>query len=115
MMRTVSIAAFTVMMLLFTAAMAVAQHAGHGGKPQAAQKAEETPAEAPTVEIPEDKQQLIGIKIAPAVYKDVRKTIRTVGRVELDERRTATIAPKFEGWLEKPRVDYTSSPVGTGQ
>lgn len=96
-----------------------AQHTGHGGaaaqpapKEEPAEAAEE---EAPTVEIPLEKQQLIGVKTVAVALKSVRKTIRTVGRVESDERRLATVAPKFEGWIEKLFVDYTGSPVRRGQ
>jgi Cu(I)/Ag(I) efflux system membrane fusion protein len=37
------------------------------------------------------------------------------GRVEVDERRVFTIAPKFEGWIERLHVNTTGQPVGRGQ
>ncbi len=95
---------------------AYAQHEGHGGgttaKEQAAGQTEE---EASTVEIPADKQQMIGVKTASATVQSIRKTIRTVGRVEADEKKLATINLKFEAWIEKLYVDYTGKYVKKGE
>ncbi|MCK9418633.1 MAG: efflux RND transporter periplasmic adaptor subunit [Nitrospirae bacterium] len=103
-----------------------AQHAGHGGAPPAQpeparKQAKEQPkeqqeaVEAPTVEIPLDKQQMMGLKTAPVARKALRKTIRTVGRIEVDERRFATVTTKFEGWIEKLYVDFTGKHVKKGE
>lgn len=43
------------------------------------------------------------------------KTIRAAGRIEIDERRTYIIAPKFEGWVDKLYVNTTGEQVGRGQ
>lgn len=110
---------------------ALAQHAGHGGAPQTQaqqpskaqprEQAKEQPPvkseaeEAPTVEIPLDKQQLIGVKTTAAAVRPLRRTIRTVGRVEYDERKFATVNSKFEGWIEKLHVDYTGKYVKKGE
>lgn len=67
------------------------------------------------VEIPLDKQQLIGVKTAEAAMKPMQKTIRTVGRIEYDERKLVTINTKFEGWIEKLYVDYTGRYVKKGE
>ncbi|MGO9612503.1 MAG: efflux RND transporter periplasmic adaptor subunit [Dissulfurispiraceae bacterium] len=71
--------------------------------------------EAPTVEIPPEKQQLIGVKTVVAGLKPLRKIIRTVGVVQYDERRLATVNTKFEGWIEKLYVDYTGRYVRRGE
>ena len=105
---------------------AFAQHAGHGGAPPAQPepakkpakeqpKEQEEAAEVPTVEIPLDKQQMMGLKTVAVSRKALRKTIRTVGRVEADERRLATVTTKFEGWIEKLYVDYTGKHVKKGE
>jgi len=103
---------------------AFAQHAGHGGAPpaqpepakkQVKEQPKEQQEEAPTVEIPLDKQQMMGLKTAPVTRKALRKTIRTVGRIEADERRLATVTTKFEGWIEKLYVDYTGKRVKKGE
>jgi membrane fusion protein, copper/silver efflux system len=102
-------------------------HQGHGGQPPAAaQPAAEKPsggkpaaempmAEAPTVEIPTDKQPLIGMKSVAVAVRPLRRTIRTVGRVEYDERRFRTVNTKIEGWIEHLYVDYTGRPVKKGE
>jgi len=109
-------------------------HQGHGGGPPAAAQptAETQPqpsatqtsaapaagtpaAEAPTVEIPTDRQPLIGMKSVAVAVRPLSRTIRTVGRVEYDERRFRTVNTKFEGWIEKLYVDYTGRPVKKGE
>lgn len=71
--------------------------------------------EAPTVEIPQDKQQLIGVKTTEATVRPLEKIIRTVGRVEYDEKRLATVNTKLEGWIERLYVDYTGKYVKKGE
>ncbi|MCE5263669.1 MAG: efflux RND transporter periplasmic adaptor subunit [Deltaproteobacteria bacterium] len=112
-------------------------HAGHGGGAPAAAPAEKQTAEmagmpgmeakppagakqapaeaAPTVEIPSDRQPMIGMKSVAVSVRALRRTIRTVGRVEYDERRFRTVNAKFEGWIEKLYVDYTGRPVKKGE
>ncbi len=70
--------------------------------------------EAPVVEIPTEKQQLIGVKTEAVGYRTIGKTIRTVGRVEYDERKLYTVNIKFEGWIEKLYADYTGKEVKKG-
>ncbi|MBF0559151.1 MAG: efflux RND transporter periplasmic adaptor subunit [Nitrospirae bacterium] len=85
-------------------------------KAQPSQQAAPTEQEeAPTVEIPTDKQQLIGVKTALAEVRPLQKTIRTVGLVQYDERRLSTVNTKFEGWIEKLHVDYTGRYVRKGE
>ena len=84
-------------------------HGGHGGAPPAASpsaaetqpggtQTSGTPAvEVPTVEIPADRQPLIGMRSVAVAVRPLRRTIRTVGRVEYDERRFRTVNTKFEG------------------
>lgn len=74
-----------------------------------------TEEEAATVEIPEDKQQLIGVKTVIASVKPLSKVIRTVGRIEYDERGLSTVNTKLEGWIEKLYVDYTGRYVKKGE
>jgi membrane fusion protein, copper/silver efflux system len=67
-----------------------------------------------TVEVPLEKQQTMGMRTAIAAIKPMRKTIRTVGRVEIDERRLTTVNIKVEGWIEKLYADYTGQQVSKG-
>lgn len=93
----------------------IAQHEGHTpalSTPQTDQPAET--AEAPRVEIPPEKQQLIGVKTVKAAVKPLQKVIRTVGKVEYDESRIATVNTKIEGWIEKLHVNVTGQYVKKG-
>lgn len=72
-------------------------------------------AEIPVVEIPTDKQQLIGVRTVQAAIKPMNRVIRTVGRIEYDERKLATANTKIEGWIEKLHVDYTGRYVQKGE
>jgi membrane fusion protein, copper/silver efflux system len=68
-----------------------------------------------TVEIPPEKQQLIGVKITAAEIRPMTKTIRTVGIIDYDERRLSTANMKFEGWIEKLYIDYSGKYVKKGE
>jgi membrane fusion protein, copper/silver efflux system len=67
-----------------------------------------------TVEVPPEKQQTMGLKTAAAILRPMKKTLRTVGRVEFDERRLTTVNSKVEGWIEKLYADYSGKYVGKG-
>lgn len=73
-----------------------------------------TQEEGPTIEIPLEKQQLIGVRTAIASVIPLRRAIRTVGRIEYDERRLTTVNTKVEGWIEKLHVNYTGTYVKKG-
>jgi Cu(I)/Ag(I) efflux system membrane fusion protein len=97
-----------------------AGHQQHGAPPappetKEASKEAKQPEEAPTVEIPMDKQQLIGVRTVKAAIKPMHRVIRTVGRVEYDEKKLATANTKVEGWIEKLHVDYTGRYVKKGE
>ncbi len=93
------------------AGMAAAKPANEPMKPaETSEKQEETP----TIEIPLEKQQLIGVRTTAASIRSLQKIIRTVGRVEYDERKLATANTKVEGWIEKLYVNYTGEYVRKG-
>jgi Cu(I)/Ag(I) efflux system membrane fusion protein len=97
-----------------------AGHQQHGGIPppsgtKEASKDAKQPEEAPTVEIPTDRQQLIGVRTVKAAVKPMHRVIRTVGRIEYDERKLGTANTKIEGWIEKLHVDYTGRHVQKGE
>ena len=114
-------------LLLFTAASIPAQDHSQHTKPAAAAAekktapAKQTPPAAqpagdvPQVEISSDQQKLIGVKTVKAAYLPMKRIIRTVGRVDVDESRQATINAKIEGWIEKLYVDKTGSYVKKGE
>jgi Cu(I)/Ag(I) efflux system membrane fusion protein len=68
-----------------------------------------------TVQISPEKQQLIGVKIGTVEMKPLEKVIRTVGRVDYDEKRIVTVSPKIGGWIEDLFVDFTGKYVMKGE
>jgi len=92
----------------------------HGAPPAPPEKKEASgeakqPVETPTVEIPTDKWQMIGVKTVKAAIQPMNRVIRTVGRIEYDERKLATANTKIEGWIEKLHIDYTGRYVQKGE
>lgn len=106
---------------LVIAASASAQTHSHpptSVKPPATQqnqRAVQIDQDVPQVEISSDQQKLIGVKTTKAAVMPMKKIIRTVGRVEVDESRQATINAKTEGWIEKLYVNTTGSYISKGQ
>ncbi|HCI14082.1 MAG: efflux transporter periplasmic adaptor subunit [Gallionellales bacterium GWA2_60_142] len=75
----------------------------------------EEPAGSSIVSIGTDKVQKLGVKSEAAVMRVLDRTLRAVGRIEIDERRTFVIAPKFEGWVERLHVNTMGQAVAKGQ
>jgi RND family efflux transporter MFP subunit len=59
--------------------------------------------------------QKLGVRTEAAGRRSLDRAVRSSGRVEVDERRLATISPKFEGWVERLLVNATGEPVTKGQ
>jgi RND family efflux transporter MFP subunit len=76
---------------------------------------EETPANANQLKFSAEKIQKMGVRTEPAALRVLDKTVRASGRIETDERRSYTIAPKFEGYVEKLLVNATGQGVAKGQ
>jgi len=68
-----------------------------------------------TVQISPQRQQLIGVKIGRVEMKSLERVIRTVGRVDYDEKRIVTVSPKIGGWIEDLYVDFTGRFVRQGE
>jgi membrane fusion protein, copper/silver efflux system len=68
-----------------------------------------------TVQISPQKQQLIGVKFATVEMRPLEKVIRTVGRIDYDEKRIVTVSPKIGGWIEDLYVDFTGRFVKQGE
>jgi len=67
-----------------------------------------------TVQISPQRQQLIGVKIGAVEMKPLEKVIRTVGRVDYDEKKIVTVSLKIGGWIEDLYVDFTGKYVKKG-
>ena len=68
-----------------------------------------------TVQISPQRQQLIGVKIGAVEMKPLEKVIRTVGRVDYDEKKIVTVSLKIGGWIEDLYVDFTGKYVKKGE
>jgi Cu(I)/Ag(I) efflux system membrane fusion protein len=68
-----------------------------------------------TVKISVEKVQKLGVKTEAAAMRVITRTVRAVGTVQVDERRLHTVAPKFEGWIERLHVNATGQTVRRGQ
>ncbi|OFZ66730.1 MAG: efflux transporter periplasmic adaptor subunit [Betaproteobacteria bacterium RBG_16_56_24] len=86
-----------------------------GEEPESAASPFDTPGGLGQVKISVEKVQKLGVKTEPATMRVLDKTVRAVGRVEVDEQHIHNIAPKFEGWIEKLHVKTTGEPVKKGQ
>ena len=67
------------------------------------------------VQISPERQQLIGVKIGKVEMRPLEKIIRTVGRVDYDERKVVMVSPKIGGWIEDLYVDFTGRFVRQGE
>ncbi|HET7831613.1 MAG TPA: efflux RND transporter periplasmic adaptor subunit [Gallionella sp.] len=67
------------------------------------------------VSISLDKVQKLGVQSEAAAMRALGTTIRAAARIDIDERRIVTIAPKFDGWTERLYVNTRGQAVGKGQ
>ncbi|MBS0352353.1 MAG: efflux RND transporter periplasmic adaptor subunit [Proteobacteria bacterium] len=78
-------------------------------------EADDEPAAANAIKISTDKVQKLGVRTEAAELHSLDRTVRAAGRVEIDERRSFAISPKFEGYVEHLHVNVTGQPVAKGQ
>lgn len=90
----------------------VAAKRSEDGSGKAAPKTEE--ARVP-IEVPVERQEKIGLRVAKAEKKKVEHTIRTVGIVTADQTKEVRVHTKIKGWIERVYADYTGKPVQKGQ
>lgn len=64
-----------------------------------------------TVKINPDRVHLIGVTREKVTYKKLKKIIRTVGIVEIDETKIVHIHTKFNGWIQELYADFIGMPV----
>jgi Cu(I)/Ag(I) efflux system membrane fusion protein len=67
------------------------------------------------VKITLDRLQKLGVKTEEVKPRVLVHTVRAVGTLEAAEPRVYTVAPKFEGWIEKLYVNATGAAVKQGQ
>jgi len=67
------------------------------------------------VQISPERQQMIGVRFGTVEKKNLEKVIRTVGRIDYDEKRLVTVSPKIGGWIEDLYVNFTGKYVKKGE
>ncbi len=76
---------------------------------------EEEVTEPGTVKIDPVTVQTIGVRTAPVRRMELKKTIRTIGRVDYNEKKIYRLHTKVDGWIEKLYADFTGQMVRKGQ
>lgn len=72
-------------------------------------------AQGPEVKISPDRIQTLGVRTEAAALRSLARTIRAVGTIQVDERSQQTVAPRFEGWIQRLHVASTGQFVNRGQ
>jgi multidrug efflux pump subunit AcrA (membrane-fusion protein) len=72
---------------------------------------EEDSSEPGTVKIDPVTVQNMGVRTARIEKIPLARTIRTIGRVDYDEKRVYSVHTKIDGWIEKLYVDFTGQKV----
>ncbi|MEO8034249.1 MAG: efflux RND transporter periplasmic adaptor subunit, partial [Acidobacteriota bacterium] len=68
-----------------------------------------------SVKMTSDRQQLIGVQTGMTEMRSLGRSVRTVGRVTVDETRLFKINTKFDGYIEKLYVNVTGQQIRRGQ
>jgi len=63
------------------------------------------------VKISTERQQLIGVRTGPVERRPLDQTIRTVGKVDYDERKVAHVHTRIDGWIKQIFANYTGQLV----
>ncbi len=75
---------------------------------------EEPSASNSAVRISPEKIQKLGVKTEAVALRNLARTVRAVSTVQPDERSLYTVAPKFEGWIQRLYVNTTGQSVKRG-
>ena len=67
------------------------------------------------IRIAPERRQLIGIKFATVIRKDVSDHLETTGNIETDERLQGYVQTRFAGWIEQVFANSTYQYVRRGQ
>jgi Cu(I)/Ag(I) efflux system membrane fusion protein len=67
------------------------------------------------VSLSPERRRLLGLQTAPVTRAPLRREIRTVGRVAVDERLLQHVHVKYDGYVEHLYVDFTGKFVTKGE
>lgn len=68
-----------------------------------------------SVSLTPDQQQMIDVRYTEVRRMDMKRTLRTVGVVQMDEEKIARVHVKVAGWIDKVYLDYVGKLVTKGQ
>jgi Cu(I)/Ag(I) efflux system membrane fusion protein len=68
-----------------------------------------------SVSLSPDQQQMIDVRYTEVRRMDMKRTLRTVGVVQMDEEKIARVHVKVAGWIDKVYLDYVGKLVTKGQ
>ncbi len=68
-----------------------------------------------TVNLNPARQQMIGVRYTEVRRADMKRTLRTVGLVQMDEEKIARVHVKVAGWIETMYLDYVGKLIKKGQ
>ena len=68
-----------------------------------------------SVSLNPDQQQMIDVRYTEVRRADMKRTLRTVGVVQMDEEKIARVHVKVAGWIDKVFLDYVGKLVTKGQ
>jgi RND family efflux transporter MFP subunit len=74
-----------------------------------------TDSQLAPIRITPERRQLIGLKFATVMRKNVSDRLETTGNVEADERLQGYVQTRFAGWIEKVFANSTYQYVHRGQ
>ena len=66
------------------------------------------------IQITPEKQQMMGVQFGVVEYTSTGETLRTVGKVAMDETRLVHVHSRVDGWVEKVHTDFTGAFVHKG-
>jgi len=72
-------------------------------------------SELAPIRIMPERRQLIGLKFATVVRKDVSDRLETTGNIETDERLQGYVQTRFAGWIEQVFANSTYQYVRRGE
>ena len=67
------------------------------------------------IQISPEKVQKLGVRTVKVSHRNLNRTIRALGSIQVDESRVHTVAPKFEGWIQHLHVNTLGQTVKVGQ
>jgi Cu(I)/Ag(I) efflux system membrane fusion protein len=67
------------------------------------------------VNISLDKVQKLGVKTEAAAVRTLTRAIRATGTIQPDESRQVIVTSRFDGWVQRLKIDKTGDAVERGQ